>query len=232
MSSEEHTYALRLRLVTPRLDALIYKNYGCSIAVTALLDDAINLRDDAETWKRDNIDAALRLLDQAILVVTAAEKRARAEREKGETSALRQYTVLFAIVSALAARVDQPMRTRSGRACVEQAKALIKQAIHTRYDGDIDQAVQHLYRAVTSLRQGDVLETTFGPHLDQLRQWYDIVARGVEAGSEAHECLQRFVVAVDVFNDSTAQDNTDRMIETFDMAIEVLKDAASARPRR
>jgi hypothetical protein len=218
--------------VTPRLDALIYHNYGCSTAVTALLDDAINLRDDAETWKRDNIDAALRLLDQAIMVVTAAEERAKAEREPRETSALRKYTTIFAIVAALSERVGQHVRTRSGQASVEQAKALIEQAIHTRHNGDIDRAVQYLHRAVTSLRQGEVREETFGLQLDQLRQWYDVVARDVEPGSEAHTCLERFVVAVDVFNDSTARDDTDRMIETFDMAVEVLKDAASARPRR
>jgi hypothetical protein len=218
--------------VTPRLNTLIYNNYGCSTAVTALLDDAINLRDDAKTWKRDNIDAALQLLDQAIMVVSAAEGRAKAERETRETAALRKYTALFAIVSALAEGVGQHVRTRAGRASVEQAKALIAQAIHTRYDGDIDRAVQDLHGAVTSLRQGEVREETFGPQLDQLRQWYEVVARGVEPGSEAHECLERFVVAVDVFNDATARDDTDRMIETFDMAVEVLKGAASARPRR
>lgn len=231
-SSEEHTYVLRLRLVTLRLDALIYHHYGCSTAVTALLDDAIELRDDAETWKRNDINAALRLLDQAIRVVTTAEKRTMAERETRETLALRKYTALFAIVSALAKRVGQHVRTQAGRVYVEQAKALIAQAIHTRHDGDIDQAVQDLHGAVTSLQKGDVLEETFGPQLDQLRQWYDVVARDVEPGSEAHTYLQRFVVAVDVFNDSTTRDDTDRIIETFDMAVEVLKDAASARHRR
>jgi hypothetical protein len=218
--------------MTPRLDALIYHHYGCSTAVTALLDDAITLRDDAETWKRDNIGAALRLLDQSIMVVTAAEERAKAELETRETAVLRKYTAIFAIVSALAKRVSQHLRTRAGRAYVEQAQALIAQAIHTRHDGDIDRAVQDLHGAVTSLRQGEVLEETFGPQLDQLWQWYNVVARGVEPGSEAHACLERFVVAVDVFNDSTARADTDRMIKTFDMAVEVLKDAAAARPRR
>jgi hypothetical protein len=231
-SSEEQTYALRLHLVTPRLDALIYHHYGCSTAVSALLDDAINLRDDAERWKRDNIDAALQLLDRAIMVVTAAEDQAMAERETRETRALRKYTAMFAIVSALSERIGQHVRTRSGGAYIEQAQALIAQAIHTRHGGNIDRAVQSLHRAVTSLRQGEVLEETFGPRLDQLREWYDIVARGVEPGSEAHTCLQRFVVAVDVFNNSTARDDTDHMIETFNMAVEVLKEAAAARPRR
>jgi hypothetical protein len=81
-------------------------------------------------------------------------------------------------------------------------------------------------------RRGEMVEETFGPQLEQLRQWYDVVARGVEPGSEAHDCLERFVVAVDVFNDSTARDDTDHIIKTFDAAVALLKDAASARPRR
>ncbi len=76
-----------------------------------------------------------------------------------------------------------------------------------------------------------MVETTFRPKLEQLRQWYGIVARGVESGSEAHECLERFVVAFDTFNDAMAQDDTDQMIETFDTAVALLKDAALARPR-
>jgi hypothetical protein len=82
------------------------------------------------------------------------------------------------------------------------------------------------------LAERGALEETFVSQLDQLRQWYEVVARGAEPSSEAYECLQQFVVAVDVVNDSTAQDNTDRMIEMFDTAVELLKDAASARPRR
>ena len=77
-----------------------------------------------------------------------------------------------------------------------------------------------------------MVEETFRPQLDQLWQWYGVVARGVEPGSEAHECLERFVVAVDVFNNSMADDDTDRIVETFDTAVALLKDAASARPRR
>jgi hypothetical protein len=81
-------------------------------------------------------------------------------------------------------------------------------------------------------RRDEMVKETFGPQLEQLRQWYDVVARGVEPGSEAHDCLERFVVAVDVFNDSTARDDTDHIIKTFDAAVALLKDAASARPRR
>jgi hypothetical protein len=109
---------------------------------------------------------------------------------------------------------------------------LIARAINKRHQGDIDRAVQCLHDAAASLRKGDVVEKTFGPRLDQLWHWYDVVARGVEPGSEAHTCLERFVVAVDLFNDSTVRDDTDRMIETFDMAVELLKNAALARPRR
>lgn len=165
-------------------------------------------------------------------VATAAEERARAERKIREASVLRAYTVIFAVVSELAERFDQCSRTRSGRACLERAQALIARAINKRHQGDIDRAVQCLHDAAASLRKGDVVEKTFGPRLDQLWHWYDVVARGVEPGSEAHTCLERFVVAVDLFNDSTVRDDTDRMIETFDMAVELLKNAALARPRR
>jgi hypothetical protein len=91
--------------------------------------------------------------------------------------------------------------------------------------------VQYLQSAVTSFWKGDMVQETFEPKLKQLWEWYDIVARGVDPGSEAHECLTRFVAAVDVFNDSIARDDTDRMIKTFDTAVALLKDAASARPR-
>lgn len=77
-----------------------------------------------------------------------------------------------------------------------------------------------------------MVEEPFGPKIEPLWQWYDIVARGVEPGSEAHECLERFVVAIDVCNDSTARDGTDHMIETLETAVALLKDAALARPRR
>jgi hypothetical protein len=77
-----------------------------------------------------------------------------------------------------------------------------------------------------------MVEETYGPQLQQLWPWYDVVARGVEPGSEAHVCLERFVVAVDAFNDSIARDDTGHIRETFDTAVALLKDAASARPRR
>ena len=37
-------------------------------------------------------------------------------------------------------------------------------------------------------RRDEMVKETFGPQLEQLRQWYDVVARGVEPGSEAHDC--------------------------------------------
>lgn len=229
-SAEEHTYAARLDLVTRRLVALLHKDDGYSTAVHALLDDAMHLCDDAVTWKRDDVDDALRLLDQAVRVLTAAEERAQGEREARETAGLRAYTALFAIVSQWSERFAP--HAQAGRAYVDQAKGLIGLAMHTRHAGDIDRAVQYLHRAVTSLRKGTMVEETFGPQLDQLWQWYDVVARGVEPESEAHACLERFVVAVGVFNDSMARDDTDHIIATFDTAVALLKDAASARPRR
>jgi hypothetical protein len=230
-SAEEHTYASRLDLVTRRLVALIRNDDGYSTAVHALLDDAMHLCDHAATWKRDDVDDAVRLLDQAVMVLTAAEERAQGEREVRATSGLRAYTALFAIVSQWSERFDSPVHARAGRAYVDQAKGLIRLAMHTRHEGDIDRAVQYLHRAVTSLRKGKMVEETFGSQLDQLWQWYDVVARGVEPGSEAHECLERFVVAVGVFNDSMARDDTDHIIETFDTAVALLQNAASARPR-
>lgn len=161
-----------------------------------------------------------------------SEERAGGEREMRETSVLREYTALFTVVSVLSERFGQRVRTRSGRAYFDQAKAWIERAINQRHHGDIDRAVQCLYGAATSLRKGDMIEETFGPRLDQLWHWYDVVARGVEPGSAAHECLEQFVVAVDIFNDATVRDDTDRIIETFDMALDLLKNAALARPRR
>ena len=76
-----------------------------------------------------------------------------------------------------------------------------------------------------------MVEETYGPQLEKLRQWHDIVARGVEPESEAHECLERFVAAVDVFNDAIAENDVDYIIKTFDTAVALLKDAAAARPR-
>jgi hypothetical protein len=80
--------------------------------------------------------------------------------------------------------------------------------------------------------RGDIVTETCGPQLEQLRQWYDVVAQGVEHGSEAHEYLERVVVAVDVFNDSLVRDDTDKIVATFDAAVALLKVAAAARPRR
>ena len=230
-SAEKHTYASRLDLVTSRLVALIRNDDGYSTAVHALLDDAMHLLDDAATWKRDDGDDAVRLLDQAVVVLTAAEERAKGEREARATSGLRAYTAIFAIVSQWSERFDPHVHARAGRACVDQAKGLIGLAMHTRHAGDIDRAVQYLYSAVTSLRKGAIVEETFGPQLDQLWQWYDVVARGVEPGSEAHARLERFVVAVGVFNDSMARDDTDHIRATFDTAVALLQDAAAARPR-
>jgi len=129
---------------------------------------------------------------------------------------------------------------RADRADVDQAKESIGLAIHTRRER-ISIALcrtfiarWHLLRERDEMvdRRDEMVKETFGPQLEQLRQWYDVVARGVEPGSEAHDCLERFVVAVDVFNDSTARDDTDHIIKTFDAAVALLKDAASARPRR
>lgn len=145
----------------------------------------------------------------------------------------------FAIVSELSRRFAQHAHRRADRADVDQAKESIGRAMHTRREGDIDRAVSYLHNAMTSPRRdemverrNEMVEETCGPQLEQLRQWYDVVARGVEPGSEAHDCLERFVVAVDVFNESTARDDTDHIIQTFDAAVALLKDAASARPRR
>jgi hypothetical protein len=179
------------------------------------------------------------LLARAAILLTATEGRAKAERETMETSTRREYTVLFAIVSELYRRFDPHVHRRADRADIDQAKESIGLAIHTRREGAIDRAVSYLHSAMTSSRRDEMVdrrdemvEETFGPQLEQLRQWYDVVARGVEPGSEAHDCLERFVVAVDVFNDSTARDDTDHIIKTFDAAVALLKDAASARPRR
>lgn len=157
-----------------------------------------------------------------------------------ETSTLREYTVLFTIVSELYRRFDPHVHRRADRSDVDQAKKSIGLAIHTRRER-ISIALcrtfiarWHLLRERDEMvdRRDEMVKETFGPQLEQLRQWYDVVARGVEPGSEAHDCLERFVVAVDVFNDSTARDDTDHIIKTFDAAVALLKDAASARPRR
>ncbi len=233
-SAGEQTYASRLSLVTRQLGTLIHLIHtddGYSTVIDRLLDDAIRLHKDAETRKRDDVDDAVRLLDQAILVLGAAEEQAKVEREAREPSGLRGYTALLLTVSEWAKRFGSYVHTRAGRAYIEQARELIGIAIDTRQKGDIGQAAQYLCSAATSLWRVEMVETTFRPKLEQLRQWYGIVARGVESGSEAHEYLERFVVAFDTFNDAIAQDDTDHMIHTFDMAVALLKDAASARPR-
>ena len=81
-------------------------------------------------------------------------------------------------------------------------------------------------------QKSEIMEETAGPQLKQLRQWYDVVARGVEPGSEASDCLERAVVAIDIFNNSLSREDTDRTIKTFDVAVASLKVAAAARPRR
>ena len=110
-------------------------------------------------------------------------------------------------------------------------KALIESAISARPDGDIDRAVRHLHLAAQSLGQVQMVEEAYGPQLKQLRQWHDVVARGVEPASEAQECLERFIAAVDVFNDAIAHNDVDYIIETYDTAVALLKAAAAARPR-
>ena len=232
--AEEQTYASRRALVTRRLDTLIHLIHtddGYSTAIDRLLDDAIHLHQHAETRKRDDVDAALRLLDQAIRVLGAAEEQAKVEREAREPSGLREYTIMLLVVSEWCKRFGAYVHTRAGRTHVEQAREWIGIAIDTRQEGDIGQAMQYLVSAARALWKGEMAETTFRPKLEQLQQWYGIVARGVEPGSEAHECLERFVVAFNTFNDAIVQDDTDQMIETFDTAVALLKDAASARPR-
>lgn len=233
-SAEEQTYASRLALVTRRLDTLIrllYTDESYSTAIDRLLDDAVCLHKEAETRKRDDVNDALQLLDQAIMVIAAVEEQAKGEREVREPSGLLEYTVMLLVVSEWSERFGPHVYTRACLAYVKQARELIGIAIDTRQEGDIDRAMQYLRSAATSLWKGEMVEATFRPKLEQLRQWYGIVARGVEPGSEAHECLERFVVAVDVFNDAISQDDTDHMIKTFDTAVALLKDAASARPR-
>jgi hypothetical protein len=220
--------------VTRRLDTLIHLIHtddGYSAAIDRLLDDAIHLHQHAKTRKRDDVDAALRLLDQAIRVLGAVEEQAQVERNARKPSGLREYTIMLLVVSEWCEHFGASVHTRAGRAYVEQAREWIGIAINDRQDGDVDQAVQYLCSAARALWRGKMVEITFRPKLEQLRQWYGVVAQGVESGSEAHECLERFVVAFDTFNDAIAQDDTDQMIETFDTAVALLKDAASARPR-
>jgi hypothetical protein len=138
---------------------------------------------------------------------------------------------MLLVVSEWSERCSLQIHTRAGRTYVKQARELIGIAIYTRHEGALDRAVKYLRSAATSLWQGEMVETTFRPKLEQLWQWHAIVAKGVEPGSEAHACLERFVAAVDVFNDSIARDDTDHMIKTFDTAIALLKEAALARPR-
>lgn len=233
-SSGEQTYDSQFALVTHRLDTLIhliYNDSSYSTELNLLLDNAITLHKEAETRKRDDINDALRLLDQVVLVLTAVEEQAKVAREIRESSGLREYTIMLLVVSEWSERIGLHVHTRAGLTYIKQARELIGIAIYTRHEGDLDRAVKYLRGAATSLWQGEMVETTFRPKLDQLWQWYAIVARGVEPDSEAHECLERFVAAVDVFNDAIARDDTDHMIKTFDMAVVLLKEAALARPR-
>lgn len=147
------------------------------------------------------------------------------------SSKLREYTVVFAIGSELYRRLEQQASTQVGRAYADQVKESIEKAINARHEGDIDRAVHHLHNATQSLGKAKMVEETYGPQLDQLQQWYDVVARGVEHGSEAYDCLERFAIAVDVLNHWIALDDTDNVIEAFDMAVDLLKGAAAARPR-
>jgi hypothetical protein len=231
ISPEDRTYAAHLALVTHRLNALLHGDDDDSTAGSDFLEAALGLRDEAQRCKRDDVDEALRLLAQAAILLTAAEGRAKADRETMKTPTLREYTVIFAIVSELYRRFDQDVRTRIGRAYVDQVKESVENAINARHDGDIDHAVQYLYRAAKALGKAKMVEETYGPHLVQLQQWYDVVVRGVEQGSEADACLNRFIIAVDILNDWIAVDDTDNAIEAFDMAVELLKDATAARPR-
>lgn len=139
--------------MTRRLNALIHNDDGYSTAVTDVLDDAIDLRDDAKRWKQDDIDKSLTVACLGCHLLTATERRAKTERETMETSTLREYTVLFAIVSELYRRFDPHVHRRADRADVDQAKESIGLAIHTRREGDIDRAVSYLYRAMTSSRR-------------------------------------------------------------------------------
>jgi hypothetical protein len=91
-SPEEQMYFSQLVQVTRRLNALRHSDDHYSTAVTDLLDDAMDLRSDAEKWKRDDVDEALRLLARAAMALTAAEKWVKVERETRETSGLREYT--------------------------------------------------------------------------------------------------------------------------------------------
>ena len=229
---EDPTYVSRLELVTGRLDALIDNDEVYSDTVNTLLDDVITFHNGAEKRKRDNVDAALRLLDQAIIVLTLVEERAQVEREAREAAELRQYAALFATVSQWAKRWGRDVLTRAGRRHVNLAKRLIELAICTRHQGEINRAVLHLHGAVTALRKGKTMEETFAPQLKQLWQWYEVVSRGVEPESEADDYLEQFTIAVDVFDDAIAQGDTDYIIEVFDTAVALLKDAAAARPRR
>jgi hypothetical protein len=234
MSKGEQTYDSRLALVTHRLDTLIhliYNDGGYPADLNLLLDNALTLHKEAETRKQDDINDALHLLDQVVLVLTTVEERAKVDREIRETSGLREYTVMLLVVSEWSERFGLHLYTRAGRTYIKQARELIGIAIYTRHEGDLDRAVKYLRGAATSLWQGEMVETTFRPKLEQLWQWYAIIARGVEPESEAHECLERFVAAVDVFNDAIARDDTDYMIKTFDTAVALLKAAAAARPR-
>ena len=146
-------------------------------------------------------------------------------------SKLREYMVIFVTGSKLYRCLEQHACTQVGRAYVDQVKKSIEKAINARHDGDLDRAVHHLHRATKSLGKAKMVEETYGPQLYQLQQWHDVVARGVEHGSEAYECLERFAIAVDDLNHWIAMDNTDNVIEAFDMAVDLLKDAAAARPR-
>ena len=82
-SAAEPTYASRLALVTRRLDTLIHLIHtddGYSTAIDRLLDcNAIHLHQNAKTRQRNDVVDALRLLDQAIVVIGAAEEQAKVD---------------------------------------------------------------------------------------------------------------------------------------------------------
>ncbi len=148
-----------------------------------------------------------------------------------KTSTLCDYTIMFVTISELYSRFSQNIRTRVGQVYANQVKESIEKAIAIRPSGDIDRAVQSLHCAARFLRKIKMVEETYGPQLKKLRQWHYVVARGVEPESEAHECLERFVTAVGVFNDAIAQNDVDDIIRRFDTAVELLKGAAAARHR-
>jgi hypothetical protein len=72
----------------------------------------------------NDIDDALRFLAQVVIVLAAAEERAKVEREGRKSSGLRAYTAIRLVVSEWSERFGPLVHTRAGRAYVEQARAL------------------------------------------------------------------------------------------------------------